>query len=71
MNTVKVGSIVYTKKGDINYKFIIVNENPDPLSGKITKTSPIGSMLLGKRKDDTIIIETELGIMKYKIYKIK
>ncbi len=71
MNTVKIGSIVYTKKGEIDCKFIIVNENPDPLSGKITKTSPLGSMLLGKKKNDKVTINTELGIIEYIIYKIK
>ena len=70
-NIVKIGSIVYTEKNNIKYKFVIVNENPDPLSGKITKTSPVGSLLLGKKENDIITVKTESGILKYKICKIK
>jgi transcription elongation factor GreA len=71
MNIVRIGSIVYTKKGKIDCIFTIVSENPDPLSGKITNTSPIGSMLLGKKENDRITINTESGIIEYIIYKIK
>ena len=70
-NIVKIGSIVYTEKNNTKYKFIIVNENPDPLSGRITQTSPVGSSLLGKKENDIIKVTTEIGIIEYKIYKIK
>ena len=70
-NIVKIGSTVYAKKENKLYKFIIVEDNPDPILGKITKTSPVGEMLLGKKKNDVVKVETESGVLEYIIDKVE
>ncbi|MBR6025854.1 MAG: GreA/GreB family elongation factor, partial [Firmicutes bacterium] len=42
----------------------------DPFAGKISNESPVGKALLGHKKGDIVEIETEMGMLSYKIMEI-
>lgn len=72
--TVQVGNKV--KILDMQYneqlEYIIVGSTEVDLSkNKISNESPIGSALIGAKKNQTIEAKTPLGIAKYKILEIK
>jgi transcription elongation factor GreA len=53
-------------------EYTIVGENEtNPLESKISYKSPIGSSLMGKKKEDSVIIETPAGKTKCKIVEIQ
>ena len=41
------------------------------LKGKISNESPVGKALIGAKKGDTVEVETQVGILKYKILEIE
>ena len=52
-------------------KYTIVGiTDADPFAGKISNESPVGKALLGHSKGDVVEIETESGILVYKIMEI-
>jgi len=52
-------------------KYTIVGiTDADPFAGKISNESPVGKGLLGHKKGDIVEIETEAGILVYKIMEI-
>lgn len=57
------------KKESIKYT-IVGTEEVDISQGKLSITSPIGVAAKGKKKGDTISIETKTGSIKYKIVGI-
>ena len=72
--TVQVGNIV--KLLDIEFKedieYTIVGSTEVDLSkNKISNESPIGSALIGKKKNDIIEVQAPAGIIKFKILSIK
>lgn len=70
-STVGIGNTVEVKDGEKNRIFQIVGDTEsDPLNGKITQKSPIGSALIGKSKGDSVKISTPSGIKLFKINKI-
>ena len=69
---VMMGSIVTVKVDGKEKKYTIVSFNEaDPLNGKISNESPIGVSFLGKKKGDSLDVETPRGVMKYKIINIE
>ena len=57
-----------TKKEQV---FTIVGiTDADPFAGKISNESPVGKALLGKRKGETVEVNTISGIVTYKIMEI-
>jgi transcription elongation factor GreA len=52
------------------FQLVSFNES-DPLSGKISVESPLGSTFYGHKKGDTVEVETPRGIVEYKIKEIK
>ena len=71
---VEVGSTVKVRKGQsrTDLEFMIVgSEEANMLEGKISYTSPLGSALMGKKKDDVCTLETPAGEVKYKITSVK
>jgi transcription elongation factor GreA len=70
-SVVGVGSSVevQTNKGTRTFQ-IVGDTESDPLAGKITKKSPIGSALMGKKKGDIVKISTPSGTIEYTISKI-
>lgn len=70
-NIVGIGKKVVVTDGKKEREFQIVGDTEsDPLSGKITQKSPIGSALLGKGLNDTVQISTPSGTINYTIQKI-
>lgn len=68
---VGVGSTVELKIDGKTVSYIIVGAvEADPLEGKISNESPIGSALIGKKVGDDITINTPKGKMAYKISKL-
>ncbi|NCD00601.1 transcription elongation factor GreA [bacterium] len=69
---IAMGSVVTVKAGNKEKVFTIVSFNEaDPLEGKISNESPLGTALLNKKKGDEVKVETPRGEIKYKIIKIK
>lgn len=71
-NEVSMGSTVTISDGDKEKKYTIVSFNEvDPAEGKISNESPIGTALLGKKKGQSVTINTPNGEKEYKIKKIE
>lgn len=72
-NVVFVGHtvILQNKNGDELEVTIVGSQDTDPISGKISNTSPIGKAVIGHKIGDTIIANTPKGKVKFKISKIK
>lgn len=66
-----MGSVVTVKSNGKQKIFTIVSFNEaDPLEGKISNESPIGSALIGKEKGDKVVIELPKGQTEFKITKV-
>ena len=72
-NVVYVGSKVLVEDLDKNKQFeykIVGSSESNPIEGKVSSDSPIGSELLNKRVDDVVKIHTPGGIRNFKLLKI-
>jgi transcription elongation factor GreA len=58
------------KKKKVQY-YITGRLESDPLNGKISWKSPVGSALIGHKKGDIVEIKVPRGTIKYKIVKIQ
>ncbi len=70
MDTIGIGSLVSLKRedGEGDYKVRIVgSEEVNPAEGKISNLSPMGSVLMGKRKGDVVKVSTPKGKISYKV----
>ncbi|NCO12550.1 MAG: transcription elongation factor GreA [Candidatus Pacebacteria bacterium CG_4_10_14_3_um_filter_34_15] len=70
---VGVGSVVVVSKSGSKKATTlkIVGEfEADPKTGKVSNASPMGSSLMGKKKDDKIVVKAPAGNIEYKIKKI-
>ena len=68
---VQVGSTVHVEEGNAKMAFTIVTgKEANPLEGKISAESPIGSSLLGKKAGDKAEVETPSGTVYYRIITI-
>ena len=70
---VSMGSEVTVERGDAKgkQKFKIVgSDEVNTTEGKISNMSPLGSVLIGKRKGDTVSVSTPKGKMSYKIVSV-
>ena len=69
-STVKVGSIVELKNGkNVTYQ-VVGPVEADPLEGKISNESPIGSALMGKKVGDKVTITTPKGDVTYNVLTV-
>lgn len=69
---VEIGSSVDTDFGGNKITFHIVGSNEaDPGENKISNESPIGKAFMGKKKGDSVDVETPVGVSKYKILEVK
>lgn len=50
---------------------IVGSTEANSLQGKISNESPVGKALIGRSVGDTVTVETQAGIMEYKILKIE
>ncbi len=70
---VRIGSKIRIKDMQTKEEFIfdiIGSSEADPLNGKISNLSPIGSALLKKKKGQTVKINTPDGVLSYKLMEI-
>lgn len=67
---VQLGSIVKLKNGSAKQFQIVGTVEADPLNGKISDESPIGTALIGKKVGDMVEISTPNEISRYKIVDI-
>ncbi len=57
-------------KEDLEYK-IVGSTEANSLKGKISNESPVGKALIGAKKGETVKVETQAGILKYKVLEIQ
>ena len=72
-DTVQIGSKVVVKDLEfdevLDYSIVGATE-ADPVNGKISNLSPLGSELLGNKKGTTISVSSPGGIVKYEILEV-
>jgi transcription elongation factor GreA len=71
---ITIGSTVRLQKDGDNKSYlytIVGSEEADTTQGKISNLSPLGSALLGHKKDDKITVSTPKGKIVYTIVVIK
>lgn len=73
--TVQLGTTVHlkniTKKRDeLEVYTIVGSTEADPFEGKISNESPVGSMLLDKKKGDKVKVIVPAGNVEYQIMKL-
>ena len=70
-DVIAVGCSVEISDGEDTDKYEIVgSDESDPLKGRISVDSPIGSALVGHKKGDSVKISTPGGAMTYKIVNV-
>ena len=73
-STVNVGCTVkildVEAKENFTYKIVGTTES-DPSNNRISNESPVGKALLGRKKGETVDVETPGGLVKLKIAEIK
>ena len=55
---------------EMEYK-IVGSTEASSLKGKISNESPVGKALIGKKKGDVVDVETQVGVLKYKVLGIE
>ena len=55
---------------ELVYK-IVGSTEANSLKGKISNESPVGKQLLGKKVGDEVVVETEMGELRYKVLEIQ
>lgn len=69
---VGVGSTILVKINDLEKEYTIVGpQEADPVKGKISNESPLGSAFLGKKKGERVKVQVPAGELEYKIVEIK
>ena len=69
---VQIGSTVKVDGADGKQLYTIVGSTEaSPKEGRISNESPVGRSLLGKRKGDTVDVQTPAGTFSYKILEIR
>ncbi|OUP50418.1 transcription elongation factor GreA [Lachnoclostridium sp. An181] len=62
---------VYDNEFEEEIEFKIVGSTEaNSLQGKISNESPVGRALLGRKVGDTVEVETQAGVIEYKVLKI-
>ncbi len=73
--TVQIGTVVtvqnLTDKDAPATYTIVGSTEADPAESKISNESPIGAALLGKTKNDVVKVKAPVGLLEFKILKIK
>ena len=68
---VQIGSTVVLESGDGTETFTIVGSaEAAPREGRISNESPVGRVLLGKKKGDRVMVKVPAGDFAYTITKI-
>lgn len=68
----RVGSVIKVKVKGQEKTFTIVGSNEaEPVAGRISNESPIGSALLGAKKGDVVEVKSPSGMTVYEILEVK
>ena len=74
VNAINIGCTVRLKDiefdEEMTYK-IVGSTEADVLGNKISNESPVGKALLGRKTGDIVEVETQAGILKYKVLEIQ
>jgi transcription elongation factor GreA len=71
---VSMGSVVGVEKAGTKgaQKFKIVgSDEVNTMEGKISNLSPLGSVLIGKKRGDAVSVHTPKGVISYKIVSVE
>ncbi len=74
LEKINVGCVVrvYDVEDDEEMEFSIVGSTEaNSLQNKISNESPVGHALIGRRVGDTVDVETQVGIIQYKVLAIQ
>ena len=66
--TVKLKDLEFDE--EIEYK-IVGSSEANSLKGKISNETPVGKALIGAKKGQTVSVETQAGVFKYKVLGIQ
>lgn len=72
-DVVSIGSKVTVKDvedGEICEYLIVGSTEADPIKGKISDESPVGSALLGHKISEIVSVEAPMGVLEYEIVNI-
>lgn len=74
LNTIGIGCKVTIldkeMKEEMTFK-IVGSTEANSLQGKISNESPVGQALIGHKKGETVSVDTQVGVLKYKIMSIQ
>ena len=74
VNTINIGCSVRIQDLEYNeeleYK-IVGSTEANSLKGKISNESPVGHALIGAKVGEEITVETQVGLLKYKVLEIQ
>ena len=71
-NSVHIGSTVTVDMGGRERVFTIVGgAESDAHEGKISNESPVGKALIGAKVGDVVEVETQAGLIQYKVLEIQ
>ena len=63
---------VFDKTFDEEMEFKLVGSTEaNSLEGKISNESPVGQALMGKKAGDVVDVETQAGVIQYKVLEIQ
>ena len=65
---VKILDMEYNE--ELEYK-IVGSTEANSLKGKISNESPVGKALIGTKVGDTVNVETQAGMIQYKVLEIQ
>lgn len=74
LDTINIGCMVKIKDMEYNddYEYKLVGSTEaNSLKGKISNESPVGKALLGKTIGDVVEVDTQAGVLKYKVLEIQ
>ena len=74
LDTINIGCKVKILDMEFNeeceYK-IVGSTEANSLKGKISNESPVGKALIGKKAGDVVDVETQVGVIQYKVIEIQ
>ena len=73
-NTVSLGAQVVLKDiefDEVDTYMLVGATEADPDNGKISNESPVGAALIGKSVGDVVDVETQAGVLQYKVLEIR
>ena len=74
LDTINIGCTVdvYDKEFEEEIVFQLVGSTEaNSLEGKISNESPVGQALMGKKVNDVVDVETQAGVIQYKVLDIQ